>query len=400
MGVFKVNGTDITTIGEVISTSDSRAKSNFFNSGKVSVTGLSDSSKTLAYAWTSQSNWGMYNIVGDKLKVNGTADRVAKIGTRPLLIYPYYADDIGYAENDSTSSNKSLTLTYNSSSNSITCSHVDSFTIGLTGGKLASGSVIPNTSVIVVCLCGGGGGGGGSGVGHGGGGGGGAATYIALLDFNNMPGGKVTITLGHPGAPGASTGSTGYSGSGGAASYISDGNGTILAYAHGGSAGIKGGDGGGGGAGNAVENRVGTTSYFRIYSSCSGANGGTGSRSGGSSNTGVAVSTPDGSYTPRSQTGGNLGGGKNGGGGGGAGGTSIWNAYGTGAYDLAYPSGADGGYDSSNASASGLFGGGGGGAGGTAIFNGRSGSRGGNGSCYIYYDNTRANSSSGGISGL
>ena len=50
MGVFKVNGTDITTIAEVINNTDTRGKSTAFSSGKLNVTGLADSNKTLANA--------------------------------------------------------------------------------------------------------------------------------------------------------------------------------------------------------------------------------------------------------------------------------------------------------------------------------------------------------------
>ena len=50
MGVFKVNGTDITTIAEVINNTDTRGKSAAFSSGKLNVTGLADSNKTLANA--------------------------------------------------------------------------------------------------------------------------------------------------------------------------------------------------------------------------------------------------------------------------------------------------------------------------------------------------------------
>ena len=83
MGVFKINGTNILTIAEVISDTDVRQKSAAFSSGKLNVTGLSDVNKTLAnapsgYFWTE-------NIVGNKLKVNGVADTVSRVGCRPQL---------------------------------------------------------------------------------------------------------------------------------------------------------------------------------------------------------------------------------------------------------------------------------------------------------------------------
>lgn len=83
MGVFKINGTNILTIAEVISDTDVRQKSAAFSSGKLNVTGLSDANKTLAnapsgYFWTE-------NIVGNKLKVNGVADTVSRVGCRPQL---------------------------------------------------------------------------------------------------------------------------------------------------------------------------------------------------------------------------------------------------------------------------------------------------------------------------
>ena len=46
MGVFKINGTNILTIAEVISDTDVRQKSAAFSSGKLNVTGLSDVNKT------------------------------------------------------------------------------------------------------------------------------------------------------------------------------------------------------------------------------------------------------------------------------------------------------------------------------------------------------------------
>lgn len=391
MGVFKVNGTDITILGEVIDINDTRSKSTFFNSGKVSVTGLSDSEKTMANAPSSiYEDWGFYNIVGNKLKVNGINDSVAKRGTRPHLIQDSGLR-VGYISNNNNTNNVSFTLTYSSDSNSITCEHIDSIT-GNIGGCLVDGAILENTSVVIIQLNGGGGGGGGSGIKNGGGGGGGAGNYIALLDFNQMPGNKVTIVLGHYGKGGVSTSITGVDGGDGGDSYIQDGNETILAYARGGSGGKKGKEGNSG-KGGIVEDIVGITSYFRIYSSCSGGDGGDGGKGelypeafgeSGDNTTSVSVFTPDGSYTPNSYSGGSGGtitvDGTNhypGGGGGGA--------PGAGTFTVIENTGSNGANGLSSASGTRYAGFGGGGAGGSKSLQGFSGFSGGTAMCYIFY---------------
>ena len=115
MGVFKINGTDILTIAEVISTSDKRGKSAAFSSGKLNVTGLSTASKTLAnapsgYFWTE-------NLVGLKLKVNGTADTVSRVGCRPQLNSLIQGDIIdGYTVTLSKQSDGSVYASYSANS--------------------------------------------------------------------------------------------------------------------------------------------------------------------------------------------------------------------------------------------------------------------------------------------
>jgi hypothetical protein len=382
MGVFKINGTSVLDCCEVVNTGDNRKKSAFFNSGKVSVTGLSDSSKTLANApASSYANWGLYNMVGSKLKVNGTADTVAKKGTRPHLVYGSNPTDIGWVENYQTDADRSLTLAYDKSTNSIKCTHNSTFAAGWYNGCCKGGAVLENTSVLVIALSGGGGGGGGSGVGAGGGGGGGAGTVTAVLDFNAMTNNKCTITLGHAGNYGSSTSTVGNSGSAGTASYITIGSTKVVTCAAGG--GGQNGKAGGGGSGGAVTLHANHTLGFHAYITCSGGKGG--GRGAGANTSASAVSTPDGSYTCRTQTGGSKGGGNNGGSGGGAGGAGVRNAYGSAGADQAYPSGGNGAYDNSNNAVAGINGGGGGGAGGTPILTGRAGNRGSGGLLEVYY---------------
>ena len=382
MGVFKINGTSVLECAEVVNTGDNRSKSTFFSNSKVQVTGLSDSSKTLANAPSgSWSNWALYNIVGSKLKVNGTADTVAKRGTRPHVVYTNWPSDIGWVENYQTDADRSLTLTYNKSTNTITCTHNSTFAAGWNTDCLENGGTIPNTSVIVVTLSGGGGGGGGSGVGAGGGGGGGGGTVTAILDFNAMPGNSCKITVGHAGQYGSSTSTTGYGGSAGTASYITI-NGTTMVTCAAGGGGQKGKDGGGGGGGS-VTVHSNHSNGFHAYITCSGGNGG--GRGAGANTSASAVSTPDGSYTCRTQTGGAKGGGNNGGSGGGAGGAGVRNAYGTAGPDQMYTSGGQGAYDNSSNAVAGINGGGGGGAGGTPILTGRPGARGSGGLLEVYY---------------
>lgn len=393
MPEFQINGKNILDVCEVVDISDTRPKSLLFSSGLVSVPGLTDQNKTILGKPNDTSYGFLYDASNGRIKVDTQTDFLAKKGTRPKFVG---ARAIGWASNWSVTSgsdgNSEMTLTYSSSSNSITCKHTKVSNYFTTEDYLANNAVLANTSVVLFCLCGGGGGGGGSGVGHGGGGGGGAATVSFLIDFSKLPSGYIIIGVGHPGRPGSSTPYTGHSGEGGSASYLKiPGAGLsndIAFYAHGGYGGTKGGDGGGGGAGGGVDVYLSTQSYFRIFSQCAGARGGTGSASAGGS-TGCDselkpnyyISTPDGTLRLDPQYGGLAGGGKNGGGGGGGGGVGLW----AGPWYQGIPGGGNGAYDNTNNAGSGELGGGGGGAGGTNLFDGKYGERGGRGACFMYY---------------
>ena len=382
MGIFKINGTNILDLADIRSSSSATTrKSVAFSSGKLNVTGLADSDKTLSNApATSYPGWFFTNIVGNKLKVNGVVDTVSKKGCRPIFI-EWSAKSNGSAQNQNTSTNTTITLTYNSSSDAITVNSPYTSADSYVSSSLLNGSVYNHISVIMFSILGGGGGGGGSGVGKGGGGGGGGGSVVGLIDFKTLPGNKLTIELGHAGNGGHSTGSTGVAGAGGGRTVVKDGNGTELCIAYGGGGGANGGAGGGAGGGGGTDVYV-DTSYFRLLTRSNGASGG--SAGGGAGNKGgdtadITYTTPDGTYTQKKKTGGNNGAsGKNRGGGGGAGGTGLpWSEY--------YNSGGIGGNDSNSAQFSARLGGGGGGAGGTAIFNGAAGADGAGGMFRVYY---------------
>lgn len=360
MGVFKVNGKDITTIAEVISTSDKRKSSTAFSSGKLKVTGLSDSGKTLANAPSgSYEDWGFHNIVGNKLKVNGTADSVSKKGCRPN--FASFSDYLYSKEGSAT-----VTITYDSSK-----------------GTIKAGDTTINASVLIFQLVGAGGGGGAGGYSfwgsaNGGGGGGGGGSIFGLLDFNNMPGGKATVVVGAQGSSGSGEGS----GGAGGASYINDGNGTRICTCNGGGAGT--GDtrdhvGGKGGSGGTVS-CIADCSYFRCFGKQTGGNGGNCGSAGGSCSS-MKISTPDGVDLKTVATSGGAAGSSGNtsrrGGGGGASGSLIspssW-------------SGGSGGADDSNSGIYwGLLGGGGGG-GGADAYSSNGGYYGGNGYFQLFYD--------------
>lgn len=359
MGTFKVNGIDIKAIAEVISTSDARAKSAFFSSGKVLVTGLSDSSKTLANA-PPTSGWPIYNIVGDKLKVNGVADSVARLGTRPNFRSLNYLTSISALD---------LTLEYNKSTDTLTLKS-PSYTYYTATGR----------SVVVFELVGAGGGGGGGHVNFwggatGGGGGGGGASVIGIIDMNQVPGGSLSIHTGYGGSGGGGKSA----GSAGDWSYIAcSGYNSCIAYGgEGGSSGNSSGSAaasGGSGGGWAYGNIPGIYHLF----CCNGASGGSSSSGGGYSSSQSLTVPMDGfTFGASGWSGGGTGGGNNntGGGGGGACGCLF--------YGECYPGG--GGADRNNGGAGSYIGAGGGAGGANATGGGQSGGAGSVGLFAIFY---------------
>lgn len=374
MGVFKVNGTDILELGQVltIGSTEKRKTSTAFSSGKLNATGLSDSNKALANApYGSYPNWGFHNIVGNKLKVNGVQDTVAKKGTRPA--FNHYISACHY-ENDN-----SARMVYDAETGILT----------INGSKTVSGSV------FIFDLCGGGGGGGAGGYSfwgsaNGGGGGGGGASIFGLLDFNNMPGNSATVYVGASGDGGSDEGD----GEAGGTSYINDGNGNRICTCGGGSGGEgdhREHDGGGGGSGGVVS-CIADCSYFRCFGKQNGGNGGRNDNDGDGCAE-MLIMTPDDVYCATFATSGGAKGGSDShyhGGGGGAGGTLLWSP--------AWSGGHGGQKDTNDDISWGLAGGGGGG-GGADAYASQDGLYGGGGSFDLYYDKDTKSSDSG-ISGL
>ena len=367
MGVFKVNGTDITTIAEVINNTDTRGKSTAFSSGKLNVTGLADSNKTLANAPESDyPNWGLHNIVGNKLKVNGVADTVAKKGTRPnfsnlTLLY-------------STSENRTITYDPNKD---ITYFYVDSEFPQY--NKTAEGK-----SVFVFEITSGGGGGGGGNVNFwggatGGGGGGGGVTMAGIVDLSRAPGNSLTIQstgtdryfYGGSGGGGKSNG-----GAGTTLQMII--NGTVVLTAYGGGGGKAGASSGGGtvaGGAAGTASYIEPTDYFRVFSYGLGGYGGKSTAAGDKTDS-TSINIPfDGTKVSMTGQSGGSGGGTNGGGGGGASGRLI--------QGQSVP--GSGGADRNNGGAGSSIGAGGGGGGAHFSGGGQSGGAGSAGRIAFYY---------------
>lgn len=364
MGVFKVNGVDIKTIAEVISTSDARAKSRAFSSGTlIHVTGLSDSNKTLANAPGSYTNWGMHNIVGNSLKVNGSSDTVAKLGTRPNFATKSLL---------ASSSSGNLILQYTPSTDTLVLkTNADPSTTIYTGvGK----------SVVIFQLIGPGGGGGGGNVNFwggatGGGGGGGGATLIGMIDMNVVPGNKLNITVGSPGSGGSgkNKGGNGSNSTIACSGYTS----AVAAAGTGGAAGAGSGGGkvsGGTGGSPTTGNIPGVYIVFQNYGGDGGSSQSTGTTTSSKSTT---ISVDQITFGATGQSGAGYGSGSNNtpGGGGGASGALMYSSSSPGA----------GGADRGNGGAGSSYGAGGGGGGANASGSGQSGGSGSAGGFQIFY---------------
>ena len=365
MGTFKVNGTDIKAIAEVISTSDARAKSAFFSSGKVLVSGLSDSSKTLANAPESQyANWGLHNIVGNKLLVNGVADTVARLGTRPNFASLTYLGG--------ESSGSTVELKYDKST--------DTLKLQTTSDPVIVKYSATGKSVVVFELIGAGGGAGGGNVNFwggatGGGGGGGGASIFGIIDMNLVPNSTLTISVGTGGYGG---GGKSAGGAGGASTISCSGYTSFSAGGgRGGSAGRSSGSSwapGGDGGTHSLGNIPGV--HYILLSS--GERGGNSSSAGGSSDSTTLKIPIDSVYiTSTGKTGGSAGSGNNntGGGGGGASGSTIYGSCAPG----------NGGADRNNGGSGAYVGAGGGGGGANASGSGQSGGAGSVGAFRIFY---------------
>lgn len=239
MGEFKINGTSILTCGEVISTSSVKGKSSAFSSGKLNVTGLSDSSKTIAnapagYGWTT-------NLVGNKLKVNGVADTVSAKGCRPNAVkWDYFevgtvsgAEDV-YVTKETDGSIKADGTTVIAASNNVKYFYI---VFQAPGGGGGSGK-----------------GGGGSAYG-GGGGGGGAACIMRVYAPSAGTVVRINASYGRGDGGGAQSSSgskpSGADGTSGGTFKIYNSAGTLVATLTGGGGGSSGwsdpSTGGGGG---------------------------------------------------------------------------------------------------------------------------------------------------------
>lgn len=365
MGTFKVNGTDIKAIAEVISTSDARAKSAFFSSGKVLVSGLSDSSKTLANAPESQyANWGLHNIVGNKLLVNGVVDTVARLGTRPNFASLTYLGG--------ESSGSTVELKYDKST--------DTLKLQTTSDPVIVKYSATGKSVVVFELVGAGGGAGGGNVNFwggatGGGGGGGGCAILGIIDMNLVPNSTLTISVGTGGYGG---GGKSAGGAGGASTISCSGYTSFSAGGgSGGSAGRSSGSSwapGGEGGTYSLGNIPGV--HYILLDS--GKRGGNSSSAGGSSdNTTLKIPIDSVYITSTGKTGGSAGSGNNntGGGGGGASGSTIYGSCAPG----------KGGADRNNGGSGAYVGAGGGGGGANASGSGQSGGAGSAGAFRIFY---------------
>lgn len=365
MGAFKVNGTDITVLGEVIGNSDARAKSAFFSSGKISVPGLSNASKTLANAPVgAYSYWGLHNIVGDKLKVNGVADTVAMRGTRPnfkTVNDVFLGGTVGTykVQHDPATHITTITNPYNTN------------------------TVLSNwESVFYFQIVGAGGGGGGGGVNWlggatGGAGGGGGASIVGLIDLLEAPDHYITIEVGAGGAGGG--GKT--NGAAGGDTVVKNSSGSVLCKAEGGKGGVRGVNSGGtasnAGAGGWISYTDNNT-YYRSLLADGGGSGGKSSSSGESTAT-ITQNIPMDSITltAKGQSGGanGSGGSNTGGGGGGASAPLIFSD----------STGGTGGADRANGSNAIGLGAGGGGGGANAGGSGQAGGSGANGHFTLFY---------------
>lgn len=362
MGIFKVNGVDIKTIAEVISTSDARAKSQAFSSGKLNVPGLSDSGKTLANAPESQyANWGLHNIVGNKLLVNGVVDTVARLGTRPNFAALTYLGG--------ESSGNTVELKYDKST--------DTLKLQTTSDPVTVKYSATGKSVVVFELVGAGGGGGGGNVNFwggasGGGGGGGGCSILGIIDMNLVPNSTLTISVGTGGYGGGGKSA----GSAGGASTISCSG--YTSFSAGGGSG--GGAGKSSGSSAAAGGAGGTYSlgnipgvYYLLLAD--GGKGGSSTAAGTTtSNHTLTIAMDSTTLTSTGKTGGS-GGGTNGGGGGGASGSTI--------YGSCVP--GNGGADRNNGSSGAYVGAGGGGGGAHFSGNGQSGGAGSVGAFRIFY---------------
>lgn len=365
MGIFKVNGVDIKTIAEVVSTSDARAKSQAFSSGKLNVSGLSDSNKTLANAPESKyANWGLHNIVGDKLLVNGVADTVARLGTRPNFKALTYLGG--------ESSGSTVELKYDSTT--------DTLKLQTTSDPTIVKYSATGKSVVVFELVGAGGGAGGGNVNFwggatGGGGGGGGASILGIIDMNLVPGSTLTISVGFGGSGGGGKSA----GSAGEASTIS-----CSGYTNCSASGGKGGGAGkssgssaatGGAGGTCASGNIPGVHCLLLRNGGKGGN----SSSPGTTTSSTSLTIPMDSITLTStgKTGGSAGSGRNntGGGGGGASGSTI--------HGSCVP--GNGGADRNNGGSGSYVGAGGGGGGANAIGRGQRGGAGSVGAFRIFY---------------
>lgn len=362
MGTFKVNGTDIKAIAEVISTSDARAKSAFFSSGKVLVSGLSDSSKTLANAPESKyANWGLHNIVGDKLLVNGVADTVARLGTRPNFASLTYLGG--------ESSGNTVQLKYDKST--------DTLKLQTTSDPVTVIYSATGKSVVVFELVGAGGGAGGGNVNFwggatGGGGGGGGCSILGIIDMNLVPNSTLTIRVGTGGYGG---GGKSAGGAGGASTISCSGYTSFTAGGGSGGAAGRPSDGSWAPGGEGGTYSVGNIPGVRYIYLSSGERGGNSTAAGGSSDSTTLKIPMDAiNITSTGKTGGS-GGGTNGGGGGGASGSTIYGSCAPG----------KGGADRNNGSSGAYVGAGGGGGGAHFSGGGQSGGAGSVGAFRIFY---------------
>ena len=182
MAIFQINGKDINTVCEVISTSDTRGKSAFFSSPKINAAAFLGSGKTIAnapsgYYWSTP-------IAAGKLKVNGVVDTISKKGCRPLCTTAAYTK---YGSGTIKLYGSSGTIKDNNTGATIFSSGVEKFYVLVTGGGGGSGR------------------GGNNNTGSGGGGGGGG-TAIACMKYGGNTFG--TVIIGEGGSAGG-TGGTG-----------------------------------------------------------------------------------------------------------------------------------------------------------------------------------------------
>ena len=356
-GELKIDGIDILNIAETVEASSEKTKPAALFNGKLKIANLTNRSETLVNA-PDGYRWKDNDIIGNKLKMDGVSDGIAKKGTRP---------NIGSAYKSLTFSNSSF------SSNIEVIINKDSNGVIVINNTVRLPLGMDEKKNFYLMVQGSGGSGSGGGSGGGGAGGGAGACACFAIEAQYLP---MTVVLGYRGE-----GERGYDAGlpGGISRVTYRGVQYTLNGGEGGERHIFGpgniSAGGNGGTLSSFSNDVMVTNIGSAISNYSGAKGGDSKKAGGNkivnlpANT--AVEYPEDSKINTTYTGGtsNTSAGANPGGGGGASHSAK---------------GGNGGKEWEVGSP-GIYGSGGGGGGWTDLFNNRSGGHGGAAGITFFY---------------